>query len=88
MNLFHIFNLVEGVWWIGLGIWVWWCGVIRRRLHKTILSVILLLFGISDFVEMSTGAWWEPAWLLVWKAACVACVIIFIILIVLERRVK
>ena len=29
-------------------------------------------FGISDFVEIHTGAWYRPWWLLAWKATCVA----------------
>jgi hypothetical protein len=29
------------------------------------------VFGVSDLVEAQTGAWWEPWWLFVMKAACV-----------------
>jgi len=30
-----------------------------------------LLFGISDLVEVQTGAWWDPWWLFTLKAFCV-----------------
>ena len=35
-----------------------------------ILSCAFLAFGFSDLVEMRTGAWWDPPWLLVLKLAC------------------
>gem|GEM_PF-3089523 len=34
-------------------------------------SVFLALFGVSDFVEVHTGAWWRPWWLLAWKGDCI-----------------
>ncbi|MHC4132622.1 MAG: hypothetical protein ACYSSP_06740 [Planctomycetota bacterium] len=33
-------------------------------------SILLIAFGCSDFVEIRTGAWWRPWWLLVWKGGC------------------
>ncbi len=35
-----------------------------------LLAVLFVAFGISDLVESETGGWWQPWWLLVWKAAC------------------
>jgi hypothetical protein len=29
-----------------------------------------VLFGVSDVIEMQTGAWWRPPGLLVFKGAC------------------
>jgi len=34
-------------------------------------AITLLAFGASDIVEIQTGAWWKPWWLLVWKGACI-----------------
>jgi hypothetical protein len=51
------------------------------KVYHIVLAIILILFGISDFVEMATGAWW----LLVWKMLCVVLGIIFLILIYNER---
>jgi hypothetical protein len=38
------------------------------------LAVALLAFGVSDLVETRTGAWYDPPWLLAWKAACVIAI--------------
>ena len=45
-----------------------------RRTLCYISAAAFFLFGLSDLVEVQTGAWYTPWWLLVWK---VACVIIF-----------
>lgn len=29
-----------------------------------------MAFGVSDIIELQTGAWWRPWWLLLLKAAC------------------
>lgn len=34
-------------------------------------SVGFFAFGISDLIEVKTGAWWKPAELLILKAACI-----------------
>jgi hypothetical protein len=44
--------------------------LIARRKNQ-ITSMIFLLFGLSDIVEVQTGAWWKPWWLFLWKASCV-----------------
>ncbi len=44
-------------------------GSIRHRC--TLATTVFFLFGMSDVVEVQTGAWWRPWWLLAWKAACV-----------------
>ena len=43
----------------------------RTRINRLITTIIFLLFGGSDIVEVQTGAWWSPWWLFVWKASCV-----------------
>jgi len=30
----------------------------------------LILFGVSDIIEVSTGAFWRPWWLLALKGTC------------------
>jgi hypothetical protein len=86
MTLEQGFNLVEGVWWVGLGSWV-----LRFRTGSggggfAVLAVVLVVFGVSDFVEIFTGAWWRPVWLLAIKAACVAAGIITSVYLYRERR--
>lgn len=72
MSLFRTINLVEGVFWIAVGAG-FGLSVIdrRRRSAKLIAALNFAAFGVSDFIEMGTGAWWRPWWLLVWKGACV-----------------
>ncbi|GMU80367.1 MAG: hypothetical protein AMXMBFR47_02380 [Planctomycetota bacterium] len=71
-------NRAEGVLWtsMGLGILLW---SRRRDARQRRLSaqamIVLILFGVSDFVEATTGAWWRPWWLFAWKAACVLLLI-------------
>lgn len=43
----------------------------RARRLLVIAALTLAVFGGSDLVEVHTGAWWRPWWLLVWKALCV-----------------
>ncbi len=42
-----------------------------RRNLAYICAISFFLFGLSDLAEVTTGAWYKPWWLLVWKAACV-----------------
>jgi hypothetical protein len=83
-----IFNLVEGLWWMGLGM-----GLLLRTSRQAVsrcliswLAVILILFGLSDFVEIFSGAWWRPWWLAVWKAACLTTGILLLIFLLRKRR--
>ena len=48
----------------------------RTRINRLITTLIFLLFGGSDIVEVQTGAWWSPWWLFVWKASCVLSMVI------------
>lgn len=71
-------NYWEAGFWgaIALGFAV---AAIRRRgnLRRLLLIAALTLaaFGGSDLVEVRTGAWWRPWWLLAWKALCVAAML-------------
>ena len=56
------FNLVEGVFWIGLGAWVLLTRRMVRGRRQVALAIFLIAFGVSDFVEMRTGARWTPWW--------------------------
>ena len=39
---------------------------------QRVLVVALAAFGVSDLIEMRTGAWWRPPGLLVLKGSCLA----------------
>jgi hypothetical protein len=68
-------NLLEAVLWFSVAIALLaaaWRGPASRRKILMILSVAFAVFGISDLIEIRTGAWWQPPWLLAIKGACVA----------------
>lgn len=50
----------------------------KTRINRLITTVIFLLFGGSDIVEVQTGAWWSPWWLFVWKASCILSMVILL----------
>lgn len=66
-----IFNAIEAAWWIGLGIALL---TVRVRPEAACLrlplSAVLVLFGVSDTIEIWSGAWWRPWWLAAWKIGC------------------
>ena len=69
------FNFVEALFWIAVS-----AGFLRRAVLRKVdgrgaffvAAALFLFFGLSDFVEAGTGAWWRPWWLFAWKAACLA----------------
>jgi len=68
-----IFNGCEAALWMAFAVVV----VLRfrtaapsaRRVAGT-MALFFVLFGISDLIEMQTGAWWRPLGLLIFKGAC------------------
>jgi hypothetical protein len=74
LHVFEIFNFLEALLWISIG--VGFLVVLWRNGRNADLQlfglVLFVTFGISDFVEIHTGAWFRPWWLLAWKAADLA----------------
>lgn len=77
MDALTIFNSIEAVLWISIGV-----AVLRRtrgdQRHRRLgftAAIWFFLFGISDIFEVSTGAWWRPWPLLVFKATCVVALV-------------
>lgn len=68
-----IFNACEALFWAGLAGFVAWryrhAERPVRRLSR-VATVFLVLFAGSDVIEIQTGAWWRPIWLLLLKALC------------------
>lgn len=68
-------NLIECGFWaifgLALVIGAHWQPLPFKSLGR-LAAAVSVAFGISDLVEAQTGAWWRPWWLLVWKALCVA----------------
>lgn len=87
MQADQIFNLCEGILWIGIALSLL-CVSLKVDSRKEqskhlprVAAVAFFLFGISDFIEISTRAWYEPLPLLLLKAACVStlltCLVIY-----------
>ena len=69
------FNVIEALFWGLIGIVVLAKSRAGRRRERGLgwwAGVTFWWFGFSDVIEARTGAWWEPWWLFLLKAACVA----------------
>lgn len=69
----QIFNALEAVWWLVLAALAAALGRRARgvtRGRQWALVIFLAAFGVSDVIEVFTGAWWSPPALLVLKAIC------------------
>ena len=78
MTIVDAINVFEVFWWTGCGIVVLVQTLRAGRVHRGrgyVLAATFVLFGLSDVVELQTGAWWRPWWLLAWKAACIAVLV-------------
>ncbi|WP_437184916.1 hypothetical protein SH668x_002004 [Planctomicrobium sp. SH668] len=70
-DVVFVFNACEAIFWFILAAIIASC--LRPVLQvpvRALLVLCLVLFGVSDLVEMTTVAWWRPLWLLFLKAAC------------------
>lgn len=73
---FRYANYAEGVLWMVVGVVTLF--VVRQRGAQRLafgMLATLVVFGVSDWVETTTGAWYRPWWLFVWKAVCVAILV-------------
>ncbi|MDF3130036.1 hypothetical protein P0Y35_12585 [Kiritimatiellaeota bacterium B1221] len=70
-QIFIFFNLGEACLWFFMALFVF------RQMRKGgrvqtlgITGVTLVIFGLSDLIELQTGAWWRPWELLAMKGFC------------------
>ena len=78
MTVVDAINVFEVFWWTGCGVLVLTKTLrsgARTPRRAYFLAATFVLFGLSDVVELQTGAWWRPWWLLVWKAICIAILV-------------
>jgi hypothetical protein len=81
------FNAIEaGVWSLIASVIAWrsWRATGRTRVVGATAAVAFAAFAVSDLIEIQTGAWYRPLWLLAWKAATV--VVLAACYIVARRR--
>lgn len=74
----RLFNQWEAAWWfvVALLLAARPSIALARTKWRWPLPLAFAVFGISDLIETGTGAWWQPWWLFVMKAACVLCLVI------------
>lgn len=77
MDALAVFNSLEAVFWIVVGLAVWWKSRLSFRYHKIglVATFWFILFGISDIFEVFTGAWYRPVSLLIFKAICLVALV-------------
>ena len=78
MTELALFNLVEAVWWGIVAVVIAITGGRARDMTPRVrwgLAAAFLAFGVSDLIEIATGAWWRPLGLLLLKAACVCGIV-------------
>lgn len=73
-NIYRQGNYIEAIIWFifALGFLIV-AGQNSSKITKQhyLASINFFLFGISDIVEVQTGAWWHPWWLFLWKSGCI-----------------
>jgi lipopolysaccharide export LptBFGC system permease protein LptF len=72
-NAFCIFNLCEGLLWVGIAVGFAVVFARKRRNPDLMLAtgLLFLAYGVSDFVEIRTGGWYKPWSLLLWKVCSI-----------------
>ncbi len=70
MDMHTIYNYIEGVVWQIIAMATLLLFYRKSIPDALLLMVSFIIFGISDFIEVQTGAWWRPWWLLVMKGLC------------------
>ncbi len=75
MSAFEIVNWGEVILWPAIGM-VCLLFAIKGKGHADrslwVLGPTFVLFGVSDYIELHTGAWWKPLALLLLNAVCIA----------------
>lgn len=88
-DFFSTSNYIEAGLWIAVAL-VFAAFAIKRagptRRRCVIAAAVFALFGVSDIVEVQTGAWWRPWWLFVWKATCAAAMLWLLLGYLLSRK--
>jgi hypothetical protein len=77
MDYVFVFNAFESLLWACIAVFLFLNARRQKEIRgrSTVAALTFLIFAGSDFIEMQTGAWWRPWWLLVWKGACIATLV-------------
>jgi hypothetical protein len=90
MSFDQFFNLGEGLLWIGIAtvILVQTARSPKPRRLAYGAALSFALFGLSDFIEVQTRAWYAPWPLLALKAACVASLGVHLFCYLRQKRAE
>jgi hypothetical protein len=90
LPFFQYMNFGEAALWAAMGVGLLMYGIrnVAVRRMCVVAGVTLILFGASDVVEASTGAWYSHWWLLTWKVGCVVVLVGVLVKYVRYRRSK
>lgn len=97
MNYLQWFNLFEAVLWFAMAAAIPFIKFADTKPDQSSsfvltpgqrlgLSLTLILFGTSDLIEIKSGSWWSPWWLLLLKTGCILSFILIIWRIVSQGR--
>lgn len=82
MNIIQRFNLLEAIFWFTLSLFCFFLWSFKKKSNSVqkkyplLLSLIIFIFGITDLIEIKSGAWWRPIWLLLLKSICLIGIIV------------
>lgn len=82
MEITYIGNIIEGIFWLGVSMFFFVPAMKRperNRLFCITGGVVFVVFGLSDFYEAHTGAWYRPWWLILWNVACVGGIVVVLL---------
>ena len=75
MNFHQTANAFEAAFWAIIGLVFLWRAFRFKETSAQnrcrVAAAAFLVFGLSDVIEITTGAWWRPWWLFLMKAICV-----------------
>ena len=78
MQSLAVFNIAEAFFWMAIALAI---AVRARRAHPDlrrigfIVAAAFVAFAGTDLIEIKTGAWYRPLWLLVYNAVCIAFIV-------------
>ena len=90
LPFFEIANYAEAAFWALVAVCFAFAAARRPgtvRGECWIAALTFLLFGLSDVIEVRTGAWYRPWWLLLFKALCVLSIARLLAIYLRHRRI-
>ena len=73
MDYVYAFNAFEALLWFSMA---FACVLTARRKRGFLkrpftAATVFVVFAMSEMIEMRTGAWWRPLWLMFLKGGCI-----------------